>query len=109
MRSRDVICLLSGGHSSFHFKSITEHIDTSTSGERFFFHIISSFAQMERELLVERTKAGLEAARKMGRVGGRKRLMTPSKVNSAKALLKNGLPPRDVAKNLGVSIPTLYR
>ena len=64
---------------------------------------------MERELTVERTKAGLEAARKKGRLGGRKRSMTPSKVESAKKLLKNGVPPREVAANLSVSIPTLYR
>jgi DNA invertase Pin-like site-specific DNA recombinase len=51
----------------------------------------------------------LEAARQLGRKGGRKRQMTDSKVKSAKKLLASGIPPRDVAKNLGVSIPTLYR
>ncbi len=64
---------------------------------------------MERELLIERTKAGLEAAKNRGRVGGRKRLMTPSKVEAAKKLLAEGMPPREVANNLAVSIPTLYR
>jgi DNA invertase Pin-like site-specific DNA recombinase len=64
---------------------------------------------MERELLIERTKAGLDAAKKRGRIGGRKRSMTPSKVEAAKKLLAEGMPPRDVAHNLGVSIPTLYR
>jgi hypothetical protein len=48
-------------------------------------------------------------ARQLGRKGGRKRLMTESKIKSAKKLLANGVPPRDVANNLGVSIPTLYR
>ncbi len=52
---------------------------------------------------------GLEVARQLGRQGGRKRLMTDSKIESAKKLLANGVPPRDVAKNLGVSVPTLYR
>jgi DNA invertase Pin-like site-specific DNA recombinase len=70
---------------------------------------MTSLAQMERELTIERTKAGLEAARKKGRLGGRKCSMTPSKVESAKKLLKTGVPPREVAENLGVSIPTLYR
>ena len=51
---------------------------------------MTSLAQMERELIVERTRAGLEAARKRGRIGGRKRLMTPSKVESAKNLKKMG-------------------
>ena len=61
------------------------------------------------ELTVERTCAGLEAARHLGRTGGRKRRMTESKVQSAKKLLASGIPPREVAKNLGVSVPTLYR
>lgn len=70
---------------------------------------MASLAEMERELTVERTRAGLEVARKLGRIGGRKRQMTDSKIESAKKLLSNGVPPRDVAKDLGVSIPTLYR
>jgi DNA invertase Pin-like site-specific DNA recombinase len=92
-----------------HFKSLTNSIDTTTAAGRFFFHVMTSLAEMERELIVERTRAGLAAARKRGRVGGRKRLMTPSKVKSANKLLKDGQPPREVADNLGVSIPTLYR
>ena len=91
------------------FKSLTDAIDTGTSSGRFFFHVMASLAQMERELTVERTRAGLEVARKLGRKGGRKRRMTDSKIESAKRLLANGVPPRDVALNLSVSIPTLYR
>ena len=64
---------------------------------------------MERDLTMERTRAGLESARKLGRKGGRKRKMTDSKIESAKKLLATGVPPRDVAKDLGVSVPTLYR
>ncbi|MDA3807943.1 MAG: recombinase family protein [Thiomicrorhabdus sp.] len=92
-----------------HFRSITDGVDTSTPSGRFFFHVMASLAQMERELLVERTKAGLTAARERGRVGGRKRVMTPSKLEAAKKLLDEGMPPKEVAQNLGVSIPTLYR
>ncbi|MGV8892559.1 MAG: recombinase family protein [Burkholderiaceae bacterium] len=91
------------------FKSLTDAIDTGTPSGRFFFHVMASLAEMERELTVERTRAGLEVARQLGRKGGRKRQMTDSKIESAKKLLANGIPPRDVAKNLGVSIPTLYR
>jgi DNA invertase Pin-like site-specific DNA recombinase len=91
------------------FKSLTDAIDTSTPSGRFFFHVMASLAEMERELTVERTRAGLEVARQLGRKGGRKRQMTDSKIESAKKLLANGVPPRDVAKNLGVSVPTLYR
>ena len=92
-----------------HFRSLTDHIDTSTPAGRFFFHVMASLAQMERELIVERTRAGLDAARQRGRIGGRKRRMTESKVESAKRLLAQGMPPREVASNLDVSIPTLYR
>jgi len=91
------------------FESITDQINTSTPAGRFFFHIMASLAQMERELIVERTRAGLDAARRLGRIGGRKRQMTDSKVDAARQLLLAGTPPKDVAKNLGVSIPTLYR
>lgn len=92
-----------------HLKSLTDAIDTSTPSGRFFFHVMASLAQMERELIIERTRAGLDAARQLGRKGGRKRLMTDSKIASAKKLLASGALPRDVAKDLGVSIPTLYR
>jgi DNA invertase Pin-like site-specific DNA recombinase len=92
-----------------HFKSITDNVDTSTPAGRFFFHVMASLAQMERELMAERTKAGLAAAKAKGRVGGRKRKMTQSKIESAKQLLANGTLPKDVAQNLGISIPTLYR
>jgi len=70
---------------------------------------MAALAQMERELVIERTRAGLETARRLGRRGGRKRRMTDSKIESARKLLAGGVPPRDVAKNLGVSVRTLYR
>ena len=58
---------------------------------------MASLAEMERELTIERTGAGLEVARQLGRKGGRKRQMTDSKIKSAKELLASGVPPRDVA------------
>jgi DNA invertase Pin-like site-specific DNA recombinase len=70
---------------------------------------MASLAEMERELIVERTRTGLETARRLGRKGGRKPKMTSSKIESARKLLASGTPPRDVAENLGVSVPTLYR
>lgn len=91
------------------FKSLTDNIDTSTPSGRFFFHTMAALAQMERELIIERTKAGLKAAKERGRIGGRKRRMTANKLESAKKLLSSGTPPKDVAMSLGVSIPTLYR
>lgn len=92
-----------------HFKSITDDVDTTTPSGRFFFHMMTSLARMEREFIAERTKASLAAAKAKGRVGGRRRKMTQSKIESAKQLLSSGSLPRDVAENLGVSIPTLYR
>jgi DNA invertase Pin-like site-specific DNA recombinase len=91
------------------FKSLTENIDTTTPAGRFFLHMMGAFAQMERELIRERTMAGLEAASALGRHGGRKRKMTESKVNSARTLLASGQSMHEVAKNFGVSLATLYR
>ena len=91
------------------FKSLTDSIDTGTTSGRFFFHVMASLAEMERELTIERTRAGLEVAKKLGRKGGRKPKMTDSKIESAKKLLSSGVPPKEVSKNLGVSVSTLYR
>jgi DNA invertase Pin-like site-specific DNA recombinase len=91
------------------FKSLTDAIDTSTPSGRFFFHVMASLAEMERELIIERTRAGLAVARQLGRKGGRKPKMTESKIEYAKKLLASGMPAKDVARNLGVSVPTLYR
>ncbi len=55
------------------FRSLTDAIDTGTASGRFFFHVMASRAEMERELTIERTRAGLEVARQLGRIGGRKR------------------------------------
>lgn len=89
--------------------SLTDAINTSTASGKFFFGMMSCLAEMERSLTIERTRAGLEAARLRGNFGGRPRAMTVSKVASAKVMLASGIAPRDVASNLGVSIPTLYR
>uniref|UniRef100_E6QS97 Site-specific DNA recombinase e14 prophage n=1 Tax=mine drainage metagenome TaxID=410659 RepID=E6QS97_9ZZZZ len=107
---KNLVDLISELHKQgVQFKSLTDAIDTGTPSGSFFFHVMDSLAEMERELTVERTRAGLEVARKLGRTGGRKRKMTDSKIESAKKLLANGVPPCDVAHNLGVSVPTLYR
>ncbi len=55
---------------------------------------MASLAEMERDLIVERTRAGLDVARQLGRKGGRKPKMTDSKIESAKKLLANGVPPK---------------
>ncbi len=90
-------------------KSISDKIDTSTPMGKFFFHMMASLAEMEREILVERTKLGLNAAKIRGSILGRKRKMTDSKIESAKKLMLSGISAKEVAKNLNISVPTLYR
>lgn len=70
---------------------------------------MSSLADFERALIRERTNAGLKAARARGRIGGRPRAMTDEKVAAARRLLRDGTTAREVAKVVGVSVPTLYR
>ncbi len=91
------------------FVSLTDSIDTSAPAVRFFFHVMASLAEMERELTVERTRVGLETARARGRIGGRKRVMTDTKLQAAKQLLASGTHPQEVASSLDVSLATLYR
>lgn len=91
------------------FRSLTDGIDTSTPVGRFFFHVMAAMAEMERELIKERTTAGLAAAKARGRTGGRKTKTDLSKIEAAKRLLASGALATDVAKNLGVSRATLYR
>ena len=69
------------------FQSLTENIDTTTSYGKLFFHIFGAFAQFERDLISERTKAGLAAARLRGHRGGRKRKLTDDKAKEAKQFL----------------------
>jgi DNA invertase Pin-like site-specific DNA recombinase len=80
------------------FKSLTDSIDTSTPSGRFFFHVMASLAEMERELTVERTRAGLETARKYGRKGGRKPKITESKIESAKKITDQRNPSKRCGK-----------
>ena len=70
---KNLVDLISDLHKQgVQFKSLTDAIDTGTPSGRFFFHVMASLAEMERELTVERTRAGLEVARKLGRKGGPK-------------------------------------
>lgn len=107
---KQLVDLVSGFESQgVNFASITDAIDTSTPTGRFFFHVMASIAEMERDLIVERTRAGLETARRHGRRGGRKPVMTEQKVAAARKLLAGATSPREVAESLGVSVATLYR
>jgi len=93
------------------FRSLTEQIDTTTPGGKLIFHIFGSLAEFERDLIRERTQAGLAAARARGRQGGRpKKLGTPGKLAMARSLYNdhtNSI--EDICKTLGISRATLYR
>ena len=92
------------------FKSITEAIDTTTSGGKLIFHIFGALAEFERDIIRERTQAGLNAARSRGRKGGRPKSLTPKKAQMAEALYKDKNNTIDeVCKTLNVSRATLYR
>ena len=92
------------------FLSLTESIDTTTSGGRLIFHIFASLAEFERSLIRERTLAGLTAARKRGRIGGRPPSLTPEDLTIARAILKDPtITVQDVARRLNISKATFYR
>ena len=92
--------------------SINDPIDTTTSQGRLIFGIFASLAEFERELIRERTQAGLKSARARGRNGGRPRGMSQEaieKATIAEALYKNGsIPVKKIAEQLGISKTTLY-
>ena len=95
------------------FKVLTGHgadIDTNTANGRLIFSIFASLAEYERELISERTKAGLASARTRGRKGGRKFKMTSTKLQLAQAAMKESETKiSDLCKELGVTRQTLYR
>ena len=92
------------------FKSLQEQIDTTTSGGKLVFHVFGALAEFEREVIRERTQAGLQAARARGRKGGRPRSMDKKKITMAKKLLADeATRVIDVCAVLQVSRSTLYR
>lgn len=91
------------------FKSIEENIDTTSSGGKLIFHIFSALAEFERDLIKERTQAGLKAARARGRLGGRPPALSPSEIKKLKKHHKKGeLSIKEMCKMFGISKPTLY-
>jgi len=90
--------------------SLTEQIDTSTPGGRLVFHVFASLAQFEKELIRERTMAGLAAARARGRVGGRPTVWTVDKLRTARSMRASGdYDVTAIAKVLAVSRASVYR
>lgn len=92
------------------FQSLTEQIDTTTPSGRFMFSILGALSSMEREVLIQRTKAGLAAAAARGRRGGRPPVLDEAKVRAARAMLASGtMTTSEIARQLGCAPSTLYR
>jgi len=90
------------------FRSLTEGVDTTTPGGTLVFHLFGALAQFERDLIRERTHAGLKAAEARGRKGGRKPVVTPDKLARARAYLAAGLTVREAAARVKVGKTALY-
>jgi DNA invertase Pin-like site-specific DNA recombinase len=91
------------------FKSLTESIDTTTSGGKLIFHIFGALAEFEREIIRERTNAGLQAARARGRHGGPRYKLSPKQVAIARQLWTANTPVKEICEALGISRATFYR
>src|SRR5918912_585250 len=92
------------------FKSLTESIDTPTSGGKLVFHIFGALAEFEREIIRERTKAGLDAARSRGRKGGPKHKLTPKQVEIVRQLYQDKSHSlEEICDSFGISRVTLWR
>jgi len=90
------------------FRSITEAIDTTMPGGRLVFHLFGALGQFERDLIQERTRAGLAAAAARGRKGGRKPVVTEDKLKRARTLVAKGMTVREAATRMKVGKTALY-
>jgi DNA invertase Pin-like site-specific DNA recombinase len=95
-------------HRNIGLRSLTEAVDTNTPGGRLLFHIFGALAQFERDLIVERTSAGLRAAEARGRKGGRRPVITPDKLERARMHIAAGLTVREAAARMKVGKTALY-
>lgn len=92
------------------FRSLQENIDTTTSGGKLIFHLFGALAEFERNLIRERTQAGLQAARARGRKGGRQQKLTPQQIEIGQALAADqSRSVTSICQHLNISRPTYYR
>jgi DNA invertase Pin-like site-specific DNA recombinase len=104
----ETVELLSKQHIGF--KTITQDIDTTNAGGRLIFTVFGAITEFEREIIRERTRAGLDAARSRGRKGGRPRSLSDKDLKQARALLADPeITVEDIARRFGVGPSTLYR
>ena len=108
---KDLMALIEGlEQRAIGFRSLQESIDTTSSGGKLIFHLFGALAEFERNLMRERTQAGLQAARARGRKGGRQQKLTPQQIDMGRSLAAE--PKRSVSsicEHLGISRPTYYR
>ena len=98
------------GKAGAGFQSLSEAIDTTTAGGRLVFHVMGALAEFERSLIGERTKAGMQAAKRRGKAVGRPRKLTAHQLDHARTLLTAGKETRaGVAELFGVDVATLRR
>jgi DNA invertase Pin-like site-specific DNA recombinase len=92
------------------FRSLQEQIDTTASGGKLIFHVFGALAEFERDLIRERTHAGLQAARARGRLFGRPKVLTPQQVKQLRSLAKDKRNTvSEICETLGISRATYYR
>src|ERR687894_816540 len=108
---KDLIERLTELHSrNIGFKSLTENIDTTTSGGKLVFHIFGALAEFEREIIRERTTAGLDAARSRGKVGGRPKALSVKEAQMLRNMAADkSLGVSDICRTLGIGRTTFYR
>jgi DNA invertase Pin-like site-specific DNA recombinase len=97
------------GERGVSFQSLSDPIDTTNAGGRLVLHIMGALAEFERTLIVERTLAGLSAAKRRGVKLGRKPILTPAQITHARRLIDGGERPHSVASTLSVGRTTLWR
>lgn len=90
-------------------QSLTEQIDTSSPSGKLVFHVFSAIAEFERNLIRERVTAGLEAARKRGRIGGRPKVVDAAKARSIRAMRAQGMTTSEILESAQISRATLFR
>lgn len=91
------------------FQSLQEQIDTTSAGGRFYMHILAALAEFEREMIRDRTKAGMAAAKRRGVKLGRPTKLAPFQINEARRMIEDGRTRTEIAALLGVSALTLRR
>lgn len=97
------------GAKGVSFRSLSDPIDTVNAGGRLILHIMGALAEFERSLIVERTQAGIQAAKRCGVHLGRPSRLEPAQIDHARTLIDGGESPRSVARTLRVGKSTLYR